>query len=109
MFVFVDVWWKLQGTGAHRRQVQLRQRCSRTGIQGNSEACVVGCLCVSTDVVWYIYVCTCAWVLWGGLTATNDRIGDSRPVSRNWCSDRSEEHTSELQSLMRISYAVFFL
>src|SRR3546814_7547684 len=24
-------------------------------------------------------------------------------------SDRSEEHTSELQSLMRISYAVFFL
>src|SRR3546814_3321179 len=34
----------------------------------------------------------------------------------NWCSilittalDRSEEHTSELQSLMRISYAVFCL
>src|SRR3546814_7901901 len=25
------------------------------------------------------------------------------------CSDRSEEHTSELQSLMRISYAVFSL
>src|SRR3546814_7516787 len=25
------------------------------------------------------------------------------------CSDRSEEHTSELQSLMRISYAVFCL
>src|SRR3546814_6986599 len=29
-----------------------------------------------------------------------------RPVSRDW---RSEEHTSELQSLMRISYAVFCL
>src|SRR3546814_2651517 len=27
----------------------------------------------------------------------------------NWQSDRSEEHTSELQSLMRISYAVFCL
>src|SRR3546814_2133621 len=30
----------------------------------------------------------------------------------NWfgrTTDRSEEHTSELQSLMRISYAVFFL
>src|SRR3546814_2552127 len=27
----------------------------------------------------------------------------------NGCGARSEEHTSELQSLMRISYAVFFL
>src|SRR3546814_8672489 len=26
-----------------------------------------------------------------------------------WAADRSEEHTSELQSLMRISYAVFCL
>src|SRR3546814_10418507 len=26
-----------------------------------------------------------------------------------WSNERSEEHTSELQSLMRISYAVFFL
>src|SRR3546814_5940415 len=26
-----------------------------------------------------------------------------------WCQARSEEHTSELQSLMRISYAVFCL
>src|SRR3546814_3451709 len=31
--------------------------------------------------------------------------GGVRPVGRN----RSEEHTSELQSLMRISYAVFCL
>src|SRR3546814_1677740 len=30
-------------------------------------------------------------------------------VSRRPCSRRSEEHTSELQSLMRISYAVFCL
>src|SRR3546814_10913504 len=28
---------------------------------------------------------------------------------RAWCLHRSEEHTSELQSLMRISYAVFCL
>src|SRR3546814_9246307 len=28
---------------------------------------------------------------------------------RIWIKDRSEEHTSELQSLMRISYAVFCL
>src|SRR3546814_9023306 len=31
------------------------------------------------------------------------------PHSRKWRCGRSEEHTSELQSLMRISYAVFCL
>src|SRR3546814_7066028 len=32
------------------------------------------------------------------------------PLQRRWgCLRRSEEHTSELQSLMRISYAVFCL
>src|SRR3546814_3599961 len=34
------------------------------------------------------------------------RIGEERLLARI---DRSEEHTSELQSLMRISYAVFCL
>src|SRR3546814_4690187 len=39
------------------------------------------------------------------------RIGSSRGSHRLVCSahTRSEEHTSELQSLMRISYAVFCL
>src|SRR3546814_3434139 len=36
-----------------------------------------------------------------------DRIGDQRMRRRR--AARSEEHTSELQSLMRISYAVFCL
>src|SRR3546814_2377366 len=36
----------------------------------------------------------------------NKRVGN---VDRKKCSTRSEEHTSELQSLMRISYAVFCL
>src|SRR3546814_5842819 len=31
------------------------------------------------------------------------------PILSQWWSVRSEEHTSELQSLMRISYAVFCL
>src|SRR3546814_2853939 len=31
------------------------------------------------------------------------------PPSRSSARQRSEEHTSELQSLMRISYAVFYL
>src|SRR3546814_7571379 len=44
-----------------------------------------------------------------------DRGGSDRAgLRRRWCftgdrRDRSEEHTSELQSLMRISYAVFCL
>src|SRR3546814_4509270 len=33
----------------------------------------------------------------------------SRPFPARACARRSEEHTSELQSLMRISYAVFCL
>src|SRR3546814_7923320 len=35
--------------------------------------------------------------------------GKRMPEGRVACGDRSEEHTSELQSLMRISYAVFCL
>src|SRR3546814_3965419 len=37
------------------------------------------------------------------------RKSGGQPASIPGCSDRSEEHTSELQSLMRISYAVFCL
>src|SRR3546814_1840723 len=39
------------------------------------------------------------------------RVGEDRikPVRLQQAGDRSEEHTSELQSLMRISYAVFCL
>src|SRR3546814_6791090 len=39
------------------------------------------------------------------------RLGQIHPdhVMLSRCGDRSEEHTSELQSLMRISYAVFCL
>src|SRR3546814_6265273 len=33
----------------------------------------------------------------------------ARRFGRHQCPERSEEHTSELQSLMRISYAVFCL
>src|SRR3546814_6661029 len=36
-------------------------------------------------------------------------IGAHRPVRQALFARRSEEHTSELQSLMRISYAVFCL
>src|SRR3546814_984223 len=38
-----------------------------------------------------------------------DLVGDEVAPLRSVTFDRSEEHTSELQSLMRISYAVFCL
>src|SRR3546814_1308021 len=43
----------------------------------------------------------------GGLDQLGDRIGEIHEAER--VRVRSEEHTSELQSLMRISYAVFCL
>src|SRR3546814_1000870 len=50
----------------------------------------------------------------GGGLAASDKIGQRRLIVRDLSHDlrlqlRSEEHTSELQSLMRISYAVFCL
>src|SRR3546814_1581940 len=37
------------------------------------------------------------------------RVADRSAYKKNWIVLRSEEHTSELQSLIRISYAVFCL
>src|SRR3546814_6366443 len=47
-----------------------------------------------------------------GLTAArhqNERSRRNEREEHTLCKHRSEEHTSELQSLMRISYAVFCL
>src|SRR3546814_4427411 len=44
--------------------------------------------------------------LYGGPVGSSVRDGDP---SRSLAAERSEEHTSELQSLMRIPYAVFCL
>src|SRR3546814_2687837 len=44
-----------------------------------------------------------------GLADTALRTADSGYLTRRLVDVRSEEHTSELQSLMRISYAVFCL
>src|SRR3546814_6556367 len=44
-----------------------------------------------------------------GLAARSSALGDVGEVAIQPVSERSEEHTSELQSLMRISYAVFCL
>src|SRR3546814_2034341 len=43
------------------------------------------------------------------VAVVNDPQAGPRPVAGRRQGERSEEHTSELQSLMRISYAVFCL
>src|SRR3546814_9340913 len=40
---------------------------------------------------------------------TSERLDEEMSRFLDWFETRSEEHTSELQSLMRISYAVFCL
>src|SRR3546814_4727881 len=58
-----------------------------------------------------------AIILCGRFEGFDERIFDARPIEQLSMGDiilsggemRSEEHTSELQSLMRISYAVFCL
>src|SRR3546814_4185166 len=54
------------------------------------------------------YFTTCGWMMWNWLISALASqatllLYDGSPFAR------SEEHTSELQSLMRISYAVFCL
>src|SRR3546814_5689758 len=53
----------------------------------------------------------CLWNERGGVLVSGDQVLPriSSNVSVNITEPRSEEHTSELQSLMRISYAVFCL
>src|SRR3546814_2773672 len=56
-------------------------------------------------------LCPRVWQSWG-VRRPERRRGDLHPARRGRGErilDRSEEHTSELQSLMRISYAVFCL
>src|SRR3546814_7653993 len=47
--------------------------------------------------------------LYARLVAIGKAVDDARAVGLHLQDGRSEEHTSELQSLMRISYAVFCL
>src|SRR3546814_6042130 len=54
-------------------------------------------------------VCTRPARLYCGAIGTSDRGHTCGRSAEGVAFDRSEEHTSELQSLMRISYAVFCL
>src|SRR3546814_5609052 len=65
------------------------------------------------DEIWYGAFMNgwCLWLQPAGLPAPTEATADfynfQSPI--NACDLRSEEHTSELKSLMRISYAVFCL
>src|SRR3546814_10586005 len=48
-------------------------------------------------------------VWWSSISQVPDLLGSREVVMSVTSPGRSEEHTSELQSLMRISYAVFCL
>src|SRR3546814_3878357 len=54
-------------------------------------------------------VCVTAWDSGYRLGSTMEFSGYDSTLNRRRLDARSEEHTSELQSLMRISYAVFCL
>src|SRR3546814_5347499 len=63
---------------------------------------------------WRSFVCLLASVARGSAISRSDKAeGGALRIDAVECEfaagDRSEEHTSELQSLMRISYAVFCL
>src|SRR3546814_6161200 len=52
---------------------------------------------------------SCSLILIASDSARASEFDACTKVQRSQPSDRSEEHTSEIQSLMRISYAVLFL
>src|SRR3546814_8211215 len=66
-----------------------------------------GLLAVSIDA-FSQYQTQHAWA-WEHQAITRARLATGDPTIGRRFEDRSEEHTSELQSLMRISYAVFCL
>src|SRR3546814_5573578 len=55
---------------------------------------------IETPEAWLVTACTRLCI---------DRLRAARTEREHYTGTRSEEHTSELQSLMRISYAVFCL
>src|SRR3546814_10902226 len=50
-----------------------------------------------------------AMVIAADSSASDEKVAEYERSACPTCGSRSEEHTSELQSLMRISYAVFCL
>src|SRR3546814_4210355 len=96
--------------GAHTARC-CGERCSRCASFRHSARCgrdgcpaALGPSCGVPDEVHR--ACTEQTALHGSMLSTREQLSEAMG-DRRWT--RSEEHTSELQSLMRISYAVFCL
>src|SRR3546814_344795 len=88
----------------HLQANQLKLTTLRRGVMGGSAAPLALIEAFARD---YDVMIDHAW----GMTEISPLGSYNRPKRKHqaWPADRSEEHTSELQSLMRISYAVFCL
>src|SRR3546814_10577195 len=99
------------------RRVLLRSQGSRwqdgTGSAGKAVLPSGGCAFVIVEVRWQPSYCAAPMPRSCFLASRKSRASSPAPKGRPFLrclpSCRSEEHTSELQSLMRISYAVFCL
>src|SRR3546814_1903911 len=94
----------------------MRGRCPRSVGTGSSDRTVVDGDIIGQYIALHGYVAAHAFI-GPGLVPGQNRLQDApviqmigqRPPIASQLVLRSEEHTSELQSLMRISYAVFCL
>src|SRR3546814_5332879 len=85
-----------------------RRRHTRCALVTGVQTCALPILCVFGQ----FEAATCAFGPGGAAIGAVFPGGaglDAGNKNRSIAGDRSEEHTSELQSLMRISYAVFCL
>src|SRR3546814_7436035 len=78
------------------RRLRRRPRGRKLALTARPTACAV------LRLLWSL-----APICW--VVRRNMSIRTIQPMSNSYSGHRSEEHTSELQSLMRISYAVFCL
>src|SRR3546814_9407009 len=111
-------------------QLDTARRCSLCGGRGSGSLFTAGCAlvpvqqqiasaagnqhdCRRSGQIFAIHGCKilhCAVAAWRASRASASARARRASISSDWVSAfRSEEHTSELQSLMRISYAVFCL
>src|SRR3546814_811760 len=89
------------------RRVAFNAKMRRTGIRGAAETLLVDAAAASRllpPILDDLIAAGCEIRGDGATRALDPRVVPATP--EDW--DRLEEHTSELQSLMRISYAVFF-
>src|SRR3546814_10524391 len=93
----------ISGRGAGERCGRRVARCGRGGASAG-RAAVAGLRRQAVSASSTPIVCSSPWISRRAATWLPTSLWPSRASGR-----RSEEHTSELQSLMRISYAVFCL